>query len=77
MREVLEGLAESDKTWASKRAKNALILADQYEGGGLDEWEYQELMLKLVEDSKLDREADDLETKSLLITAVHQVSGFI
>jgi hypothetical protein len=77
MKEVLEGLAESDKTWASKRAKNALILADQYEGGGLDEWEYQELMLKLVEDSKLDREADDLETKSLLITAVHQVSGFI
>jgi len=77
MKEVLEGLSESDKTWASSRAKSALALSEQYEGGGLDEWEYQELMLKLIEDSKLDREADDLETKSLLISAVHQVSGFI
>ena len=75
MREVLEGLAESDKSWASTRAKSALEIAEQYDGGGLDEWEYQEMMLRLIEDSKLDREADDLETKSLLITAVHQVSG--
>lgn len=77
MREVLEGLAESDKTWASSRAKMALQITEQFDGGGLDEWEYQEMMLKLIEDSKLDREADDLETKSLLISAVHQVSGYI
>jgi hypothetical protein len=77
MREVLEGLAESDKPWASKRAKEALLIAEQYDGGGLDEWEYQEIMLRIIEDSKLDREADDLETKSLLISAVHQVSGHI
>jgi len=77
MREVLEGLAESDKSWASTRAKAALEITEQYDGGGLDEWEYQEMMLRLIEDSKLDREADDLETKSLLISAVHQVSGYI
>jgi len=75
MREVLEGLALSDRAWARNRAKSALEIAEQYDGGGLDEWEYQEMMLRLIEDSKLDREADDLETKSLLITAVHQVSG--
>ena len=77
MREVLEGLAESDKSWASSRAKDALTITEQYEGGGLDEWEYQEMMLRIIDDSKLDREADDLETKSLLISAVHQVSGYI
>ena len=77
MREVLEGLALSDKAWASKRAKEALAITEQYDGSGLDEWEYQEIMLRIIDDSKLDREADDLETKSLLISAVHQVSGFI
>lgn len=77
MREVLEQLALSDRTWASTRAKQALEITEQFDGGGLDEWEYQEIMLRLIEDSKLDREADDLETKSLLISAVHQVSGFI
>ena len=77
MKEVLEGLAESDKPWARNRAKMALQITEQFDGGGLDEWEYQEMMLRLIEDSKLDREADDLETKSLLISAVHQVSGFI
>ena len=77
MREVLEALKESDKPWASSRATMALDIADQFAGGGLDEWEYQEIMLRLIEDEKLDKEADDLETKSLLISAVHQVSGYI
>lgn len=75
MREVLEALKESDKPWASTRATQALEIAEQFDGGGLDEWEYQEIMLRLIDDSKLDKEADDLETKSLLISAVHQVSG--
>ena len=78
MREVLEALSlVTDKPWASTRAKMALDISDQYAGGGLDEWEYQEIMLRLIDDSKLDKEADDLETKSLLISAVHQVSGYI
>jgi len=78
MREVLEALAMiTDKPWASTRAKMALDISDQFDGGGLDEWEYQEIMLRLIDDSKLDKEADDLETKSLLISAVHQVSGYI
>tara|TARA_E500000081_G_scaffold9235_1_gene11058 strand:+ start:6140 stop:6373 length:234 start_codon:yes stop_codon:yes gene_type:complete len=76
MREVLEALSMiTDKPWASTRATQALEIAEQFDGGGLDEWEYQEIMLRLIDDSKLDKEADDLETKSLLISAVHQVSG--
>jgi len=77
VREVLEELAESDKPWARNRAKMALQITEQFDGGGLDEWEYKDMMLRLIEDSKLDREADDLETKALLISAVHQVSGII
>jgi hypothetical protein len=55
----------------------AVALTEQFAGGGLDEWEYEILMLRQIEDSELDNEADDLETKSLLISAVHQVSGHI
>ena len=77
MIEVLEELALSDKPWAAKRAKMAVALTEQFAGGGLDEWEYEILMLRQIEDSELDKEADDLETKSLLISAVHQVSGHI
>jgi hypothetical protein len=77
MIEVLRELSNSEKPWAAERAKMAVALTEQFQGGGLDEWEYEINMLKLIEDSKLDAEADDLETKSLLITAVHQVSGHI
>lgn len=77
MIEVLEELCNSDRQWAASRAKMAVALTEQFAGGGLDEWEYETLMLRLIDDKDLDREADDLETKSLLITAVHQVSGHI
>ena len=78
MIDELQTLAEhSDKAWAKRRAEQAVQVYEQYQSGGLDEWEYQEMMLRIIDDSKLDREADDLETKSLLISAVHQVSGFI
>jgi hypothetical protein len=77
MREVLEALALSDRPWAAKRAKMALAITEQFDGGGLEEFEYEILMLRQIEDAELDKEADDLETKSLLISAVHQVSGHI
>ncbi len=51
MREVLEALSlVTDKPWASTRAKMALDISDQFAGGGLDEWEYQEIMLRLIDD---------------------------
>jgi hypothetical protein len=77
MREVLTELTTCGKPWAEKRADMALQITEQFDGGGLDEWEYQDMMLRLIEDSKLDNEADDLDTKALLITAVHQVSGIV
>lgn len=77
MIEVLRELSMSDKPWAAKRAEMAVALSEQFDGGGLDEFEFEMLMLNLIEDSKLDNEADDLDTKALLITAIHQVSGHI
>ena len=77
MKEVLVELSHSDKPWASNRAAMALKMSGQFEGGGLDEWEYQDMMLRLIDDNALDKEADDLDTKALLITAIHQVSGIV
>ena len=77
MLEVLRDLSNHEKKWVSQRAQMALALAEQYEGGWLEDSEYMELMNRVVEDSKLDREADDLETKAMLITAVHEASGII
>jgi len=71
----LEILADSDHKWAAKRAEQALAFHEQFEGGGLEEFEFQDMMLKLIEDGPLDREADDLDTKALLITAIQQVAN--
>jgi len=71
----LEILAESGPKWAAQRAKQALAINEQFEGGGLEEIEFQDMMLRLIEDGPLDREADDLDTKALLITAIQQVAN--
>jgi hypothetical protein len=55
----------------------AIILHDQFESGGLDESEYQELMMDLVRSDRLDEEADDLDTKTMLVTAVYGVAQII
>jgi len=71
----LEILAENGPDWAKKRAHMALMLHEQFQGGGLEELEFQDLMLRLIEDKPLDNEADDLDTKALLITAIQQVAN--
>lgn len=76
-RAMLEQLAEDDRGWVSERAKMAIILNDQFESGGLDESEYQELMMDLVRSDRLDEEADDLDTKTMLVTAVYGVAQII
>jgi hypothetical protein len=52
----------------------ALMLRDQFEGGGLDISEYEELMRDLVRGDRLDAEADDLETRTLLVNCVNLAS---
>lgn len=78
MRDQLEMLAEHGPKWAKERAAMALQIAEQYDGGGLEEYEYQDIMLRLIEEPKIDTDAgDDLDTKALLITAIHMVGNII
>jgi hypothetical protein len=63
-KDLLEQLAEAKETWASSRAQMALAILEQYEGGGLEDMEFQDIMSRIVEEKQLDKEADDLETKA-------------
>lgn len=76
-KEALQELAESDKGWASERAQIALDMTAQLEAGELDESEYKELMRDLVRTDELDAEADDLEMKTMLVTAVYGVAQIV
>lgn len=66
----LQELARSGPPWARERAEMALAIMSQYEGGGLDLDEYQELMRDLVRSDTLNAQADDQEVKNLLVSCV-------
>ena len=74
MIEQLRALAGSGRPWAAQRAQYALMITEQYQGGGLSAGEYKELMQDLVRMDKLDAEADDLETKTMLVNAIYAVA---
>ena len=75
--DILKELAQDDRSWVSERASLALQMLDQHEGGGLDEFEFQDIMNRIVASSDLDREADDIDTKAALVTAVLAAGGVI
>jgi len=70
MREQLQAIISSGKPWAAERAEMALAIMSQYEGGGLEFEEYQELMRDLVRSDLLDAQADDQDLKNLLVSCV-------
>jgi len=74
MLDQLRAIAECGRPWAAERASFAVMITEQYQGGGLDESEYKELMRDLVRTDRLDQEADDLELKTALVTAVYAVA---
>ena len=76
-RQLLEQMVQDGRGWVRERAEMAIILYDQFESGGLDESEYQELMMDLVRSDRLDAEADDLDTKTMLVTAIYGVAQVI
>lgn len=75
--DVLYALAECGRPWAEERARMAIAISEQFQGGGLSEDEYKELMADLVRTDRLDSEADDLETKTMLVTAVYAVAQIV
>lgn len=73
-KQKLREIAESAPGWAKSRALIALDIIDQHEQGNLSEDEMKELMEDLVRTDKLDAEADDIELKAALVTAIMIVS---
>jgi hypothetical protein len=78
---MLETLYEiagrDDKPWAATRAAMVIAITEQYQGGGLDRSEYLEMMQDLVRMDALDSEADDLELKTMLVSAVWAVAQVV
>jgi len=70
MREQLQQLAACGRPWAEQRAQTALQIDEAFQSGEISESEYQELMADLVRADRLDTEADDLDVKSALVSAV-------
>jgi len=63
--------------WAEERAQMAIELKEQFDAGELSEEEFMELMQDLVRADKLDEEADNLEMKAALVSAVYGVANII
>ena len=70
MFEQLQQLAACGRPWAEQRAQTALQIAEAYYRREISDSEYQELMSDLVRADRLDAEADDLDVKSALVSAV-------
>ncbi len=66
----LHEIAATGPGWARERAEMALAIMQQYEGGGLELDEYQELMRDLVRSDTLNSVADDQDLKNLLVSCV-------
>ena len=74
MLDDLRAIAGCGRPWAAERANFAVMITEQFQGGGLDAGEYQELMRDLERMERLDAEANDLELKTALVTAVYAVA---
>ena len=70
MKQQLEHLVATAPEWAARRAQYALEITRMFEAGELAESEYQELMRDLVHADQFNQEADNLEIKNYLVTAV-------
>jgi len=74
MIEQLQALTQCGRPWAAQRAEMALQICSALQNGEVSESEFQELMADLVRSDKLDSEADDIATKTMLVTAVYAIA---
>jgi hypothetical protein len=71
---TLQELSKCGHAWAERRAQQALQLQTAYESKKITQDEYQELLNDLVRTDRLEREADDIELKALLVTCVYALT---
>ena len=71
--QILQQIAQCGRPWAAERAEYALEITAAVNTGAVSVSEYQELMRDLVRGDVLDAEADDMETRAALVSAVYVV----
>jgi hypothetical protein len=71
---TLQELATCGRPWVERRAARAVKLQTAFEAGDIDRSEYQELLEDLVRTDLLEREADDIELKTMLVTGVYALT---
>jgi len=74
---TLSELTKVKKPWAAKRAQMALEIQEQLNAGNLSQDEARELLEDLIRTDALDKEADDIQTKAMLIAAVTTIAKLV
>jgi hypothetical protein len=77
MSKELEQLCNSKDPAISSRARMALDITSALKQGDVSQDEYNELIEDLVRSDRLDKECSDLETKTMLVTAIYAVSKLV
>jgi hypothetical protein len=75
--QVLYDIAGCDRGWAAQRAAMVIAITEQLTAQNITREEALELMEDLVRMDALDQEADDIELKTALVTAVYAVAKVI
>ena len=71
----LDTIINSDKWWANQRAEAAKAIYQQYQKGNLTDSEYKELLKDVIQTRELDKDADDTELRSNLVSAINGLIG--
>jgi hypothetical protein len=74
MIEQLREIAGCGRPWAAERAQFVLMITEQHQAGQISQSEYHELLQDVLRTDRLDSEADDLELKTALVTAIYAVA---
>jgi hypothetical protein len=74
MIEQLQQLTQCGRPWAVERATLALSICEAYQQQQIGNDEFKELMLDLVRTDKLEEEADDINLKTMLVTAIYAIA---
>ena len=77
MFDTLQQLTGAGDPAVAERAQMALQIAEAYSRREISESEYKELLMDLIRSDKLDEECRDLETKTMLVTAVYAVAQVV
>lgn len=75
--QALYEIAGSDRAWAAQRAAMVIAITEQLTAAQISREEALELMQDLVRMDQLDSEADDIELKTALVSAVWAVAQVV